>query len=135
MRQLKETFASEVGASSWKESASKYSRFATEENLEHYLSTTKLSGPVLTAFQQFCRRAIISEVSVSLGSNSQSVSQDTGTHTTTEGNVYHNIHLAETLPQNPGFSVILGSFCGRINDEVLIHNTITVPMVSYIPPY
>ena len=130
MRQLKETFASEVGASSWDESASKYPRFATEENLECYLSTTKLSGPVLAAFQQFCRRAIISEASVSLGSNSQSVSQVLTQ--TIEGKEYHSIHrkllpkdlkyshIAETLPQNLGFPVILGSFCGRISDEVLI---------------
>ena len=60
MRRLKETFASEVGASSWEESASKYPHFATEENLERYLSTTKISGPVLAAFQQFCRRASVS---------------------------------------------------------------------------
>ena len=51
---------------------------------------------------------------------------------TIEGKEYHSIHLkvlpedltyshiAETLPQNPGFPVMLGSFCGQISDEVLI---------------
>ena len=129
MKKLKESFTSEVGASSWEEAASKYPSFATEQNLERYLSSSKLSGPVLAAFQQFCRRAITSQVPVTLGSSSQSMLQVLTQ--TMEGKEYHSIHIklppadltygdmAAILPQNPGFPLILGSFCGRTTDEVI----------------
>ena len=99
MRQLKETFASEVGASSWEESASKYPRFATEEYLERYLSTTKISGPVLAAFQQFCRRASVSVTRKQLPVCAQVLTQ------TIEGKEYNNIHL-KLLPEDLTYSHI-----------------------------
>ena len=59
MRKLKGSFASEVGVGSWEEAFTKFPSFATKQNLEHYLSSSKLSGPA------FCKRAITSVASSS----------------------------------------------------------------------
>ena len=90
MRKLKESFTNEVGATSWEEATSKYPSFATEQNLERYLSSSKLSGPVLAAFQQFCRRAVTSQVPLTPRNNSQSVLQILTQ--TMEGKEYHSVH-------------------------------------------
>lgn len=128
MRKLKESFTNEVGATSWEEATSKYPSFATEQNLERYLSSSKLSGPVLAAFQQFCRRAVTSQVPLTPRNNSQSVLQILTQ--TMEGKEYHSVHIklpppdltygniADILPQNPGFPLIVGSFCGRTTNDV-----------------
>ena len=128
MRKLKESFAKEVGAGSWEEASTNYPSFATEQNLERYLSSSKLSGPVLAAFQQFCRRAVTSQVAVAPEGHTQSVSQVLSQ--TVEGKEYHSVHIklppadltygdvADVLPQTPGFSLVLGRFCGRSPNEV-----------------
>ena len=125
MRKLKDSFTNEVDASSWEEATSKNPSFA--QNLEHYLSS-KLSGPVLAAFQQFCRRATISQVPLTPRNNSQSVLQIL--IQTLKGKEYHSIQIklapadltygdiTEILPQNSGFPLILGSFHGCATNEV-----------------
>lgn len=128
MRKLKESFANEVGVGSWEEASTKFPSFATEQNLERYLSSSKLSGPVLAAFEQFCKRAITSQVAVTPESHTKSVSQVLTQ--TVEGKEYHSVHIklppvdltygdvADILPQTPGFSLVLGRFCGRSPNEV-----------------
>ena len=58
MHKLKQTFASEVGVETREQAVQAYPRLATEAALECFLAAPSLSGPNLSAFQQYCSKAV-----------------------------------------------------------------------------
>ena len=68
----------------------KYPRFATEAALERFLAAPKLTGSILTAFQQYCSRAIWTATAAPPEGCQSSQSLELSVN----GSTYFGIHLA-----------------------------------------
>lgn len=60
MNKLKQIFTNEVGLSNWQEAVESYPSYATEVGLERFTTSNSLSGPSLEAFENYCRKAVLS---------------------------------------------------------------------------
>ena len=60
MNKLKQVFVDEVGLESWEEALSTYPQYASEVALEKFSTPKSLSGAAVVAFENYCRRAVLS---------------------------------------------------------------------------
>ena len=126
LQKLKEAFANEVGEESWEQASHKYPRYATEAALERFVEAPRLTGPILTAFQQYCSRAIRTSTSAPPKEceSSQCV------ELTVQGSTYFGIHLvlapenvtyqgmATFIPQFSGFPLVIMRVAGHSEQKV-----------------
>jgi len=91
LQKLKQAFATEVGEDSWEKAMHKYPRYATEAALERFLVVPKLAGSILTAFQQYCSRAIRTAATAAPPEGCQS---SQCLELSVNGSTYFGIHLA-----------------------------------------
>lgn len=127
MLKLKQVFASEVGANSWEQAAQAYPRHATEAALERFLAPAKLSGPTLTAFQQYCSRAVRTAATAPPPAGCCSTQT---VEVTQNGSTYYGTHLAllpeeityqeitTHLPQFTGFTLVFMRLSGHSSQKV-----------------
>ena len=116
LQKLKQAFATEVGEDSWEEAMHKYPHYATEAALERFLAAPKLAGSILTAFQQYCSRAIRTAATAAPPEGCQS---SQCLELSVNGSTYFGIHLALSpedityqgmatfIPQFTGFPLII----------------------------
>lgn len=129
LQKLKQSFASEVGEESWEEAMNKYPRYATEAALERFLAAPKLAGSILSAFQQYCSRAIRTATTAP-PEGCQSLQ---GVELSINGSTYFGTHLALSpedityqgiatfLPQCSGFPLVIMRLAGHSEQEVHIY--------------
>lgn len=130
LQKLKQAFATEVGEDSWEKAMHKYPRYATEAALERFLAVPKLAGSILTAFQQYCSRAIRTAATAAPPEGCQS---SQCLELSVNGSTYFGIHLALSpedityqgmatfIPQFTGFPLIIMRLAGHSKQEVRVY--------------
>ena len=107
---MKKAFAMEVGVSSWEEAVESYPLCATENEMSRYIQLS--SKPVLTAFQQFCRKTVLSADSAQ---ETQSPPDHEQIECEVDSIVYHTINLALTpdkVTYQEVAALVVNSFTG-----------------------